>query len=73
MKQAKMLKQKHSGTSSLYDPNTMPKELLDAHHKLDAAVDACYSKAPFKTELERLELLFGMYKELVKEKEGTER
>ena len=52
--------------ADLYDPNTMPKKLLDAHHKLDAAVDACYRKTPFKTELERLEYLFGMYKELTK-------
>ncbi len=52
--------------ADLYDPNTMPKVLLDAHRKLDAAVDACYRKAAFKTELERLEFLFGMYKELVK-------
>jgi hypothetical protein len=52
--------------ADLYDPNTMPKDLLDAHRKLDSAVDACYRKAAFKTELERLEYLFGMYKELVK-------
>jgi hypothetical protein len=44
----------------------MPKKLHDAHRKLDSAVDACYRKAAFKTELERLEYLFGMYKELVK-------
>ena len=46
--------------ADLYDPNTMPKELLDAHRKLDSAVDACYRKATFKTELERLEYLFGV-------------
>jgi hypothetical protein len=45
----------------------MPKKLLDAHRDLDSAVDACYRKAPFKTELERLEYLFGMYKELTKD------
>ena len=59
--------------ADLYDPNTMPKKLLDAHRELDSAVDACYRKASFKTELERLEHLFGMYKELVKgagEKKG---
>jgi hypothetical protein len=53
--------------ADLYDPNTMPKKLLDAHRDLDSAVDACYRKTPFKTELERLEYLFGMYKELTKD------
>ena len=53
--------------ADLYDPNTMPKKLLDAHRELDAAVDACYRKTSFKTELERLEYLFGMYKELTKD------
>jgi hypothetical protein len=41
-----------------------------------AAVDSCYRKAAFKTELERLEYLFGMYKELVKgagEKKGRKK
>ncbi len=41
--------------------------LLDAHKKLDAAEDVGYRKAPFKSELERLEFLFGMYKELTKD------
>ena len=61
--------------ADLYDPNTMPKQLLDAHRALDSAVDACYRKTAFKTELERLEYLFGMYKELVKdlEVEGKKR
>ncbi|TSC76025.1 MAG: DNA methyltransferase [Parcubacteria group bacterium Gr01-1014_31] len=51
-----------STLADLYDPNTMPKELLDAHHNLDRAVDACYGKRDFKTEPERLEFLFGLYK-----------
>ncbi|MDO8481517.1 MAG: class I SAM-dependent DNA methyltransferase [bacterium] len=61
--------------ADLYDPNTMPKVLLEAHHKLDRAVDACYgppsreaseghSKKNFKSEPERLEFLFERYKEL---------
>jgi len=54
-----------SALSDLYDPDTMPKELLEAHHTLDRAVDACYGKRSFKTEPERLEFLFGMYKKHV--------
>ena len=49
--------------ADLYDPNTMPKALLDAHHALDAAVDACYGKASFKTDLERLKFLFALYRQ----------
>jgi hypothetical protein len=56
----------NSTLADLYDPLTMPKPLLDAHRTLDAAVDACYRKAPFKSELERLEFLFAMYKELTR-------
>ena len=47
--------------AGLYDPLSMPKELLKAHRELDEAVDTCYRRAPFKTELERLEYLFELY------------
>ena len=54
-----------STLADLYDPNTMPKVLLDAHHKLDRAVDACYGKKSFESEATRLEFLFGKYKDLI--------
>jgi hypothetical protein len=50
--------------ANLYDPVKMPKELLDAHKKLDAAVDRCYRKTPFNSEVERLKHLFGLYNKL---------
>ena len=53
-----------STLADLYDPNTMPPKLLRAHQELDKAVDKCYGKKGFATEAERLEFLFGMYKEL---------
>lgn len=40
----------------------MPKELLDAHRANDEAVDACYGKRSFKSELERLEFLFELHR-----------
>ena len=43
----------------------MPKKLLDANP--GSAARACYCKALFKTELDRLEYLFGLYKELTKD------
>lgn len=49
--------------AALYDPLTMPKELLDAHRANDEAVDACYGTRRFKTELERLEFLFDLYRQ----------
>ena len=48
--------------ADLYDPNTMPADLLKAHKALDKAVDACYDKKLFKSEPERLEFLFELYK-----------
>lgn len=51
-----------SSLSELYDPLLMPKELLLAHKKLDSAADKCYRSASFKTDLERLRLLFDLYK-----------
>ncbi len=52
-----------STLADLYDPLTMPKELLDAHRANDEAVDACYGKQRFKNELERLEFLFDLYRQ----------
>lgn len=54
---------KGSTLADLYDPVAMPKDLTDAHKEIDDAVDQCYRKEKFKTELERLEFLFGLYKE----------
>ncbi len=47
--------------ADLYDPLTMPKDLLDAHKRLDKAVDLCYRSQPFVNELARLEFLFDLY------------
>ena len=56
--------------ADLYDPNTMPKVLLDAHRALDRSADACYSVRTFATEMKRLEFLFGLYQHLAM---GTDR
>lgn len=49
--------------ADLYDPNAMPQELLKAHRDLDSAVDACLASGKFKTDLERLEFLFNLYRQ----------
>ena len=50
--------------ADLYDPNTMPKDLLDAHRTLDRAVDRCYGQTGFVTESLRLKFIFARYQEL---------
>ena len=54
---------KDSTLADLYDPLSMPKELVDAHRANDRAVDACYGRKKFKNEIERLEFLFDLYRQ----------
>src|SRR3989344_2867233 len=56
-----------STLADLYDPNTMPADLLTAHKALAKADDACYGKKVFKSEPERLEFLFELYTKLNKQ------
>jgi hypothetical protein len=51
--------------ADLYDPLTMPPELVKAHQTLDRAVDAAYGKTAFKTEAERVAFLFERYQQLI--------
>ncbi len=53
-----------STLADLYDPLTMPPELVKAHQALDRAVDAAYGKIAFKTEAERVAFLFERYQQL---------
>ena len=50
-----------SSLADLYNPLTMPKELLKAHKTLDLAVDRLYRKTPFKDDVERVSHLFKIY------------
>ncbi|NIH21646.1 class I SAM-dependent DNA methyltransferase [Providencia heimbachae] len=47
--------------AELYDPETMPKLLLDAHRSLDLYVDKCYRKQGFLNEDDALNFLFSLY------------
>jgi hypothetical protein len=51
----------NANLADLYDPLAMPKDLLDAHKRLDRAVDRCYMRERFATDLERLRFLFERY------------
>lgn len=52
--------------SQMYDPEIMPQDLREAHQALDLAVDSCYPGSPFKSDEERLEVLFKMYEKMKK-------
>ncbi|MGB7910933.1 MAG: DNA methyltransferase [Desulfobaccales bacterium] len=54
-----------SSLADLYDPLTMPPELVQAHRKLDAAVDAAYARRKFSGDSDRLAFLFELYQQLV--------
>jgi hypothetical protein len=54
-----------SSLADLYDPVTMPPELVKAHHRLDAAVDAAYSKRKFSGDSDRVAFLFELYEKIV--------
>lgn len=45
----------------MYNPESMPDELREAHHQLDLAVERIYRLEPFTSDEERLEHLFKLY------------
>lgn len=61
-------REKHSEKTMayLYDPDTMPEGLRNAHQALDEAVEQIYRLAPFHSDEERLEFLFREYEKLTK-------
>ena len=50
--------------ADLYDPDAMPPALTKAHAALDATVDRCYRRDPFKADRDRVEYLFALYETL---------
>ena len=50
----------NSSLADLYDPLTMPPDLVKAHHKLDAA----YSRKKFSGDSARVAFLFELYQQL---------
>lgn len=55
----------NSSLADLYDPLTMPADLVKAHQNLDRAVDAAYGKRTFNSSAERMEFLFRLYEKYV--------
>lgn len=54
-----------STLSDLYDPLSMPPDLMKAHQKLDRAVEKLYSSQKLKSDTDRVKLLFEMYEEII--------
>jgi hypothetical protein len=52
-----------SSLADLYDPLTMPPELVNAHRKLDKAVDRAYGRT-FDNDAQRVAYLFELYQKL---------
>ena len=50
----------------MYNPESMPDELREAHHQLDLAVERIYRPEPFTSDEERLEHLFKLYSKMTK-------
>ena len=52
----------------MYNPESMPADLKQAHEENDRLVDSLYRKKPFFSDEERLECLFTLYQQMVEEK-----
>lgn len=52
--------------AQMYDPDSMPEDLQQAHDTLDCIVESCYSSKPFANNEARLECLFKLYEKMVK-------
>lgn len=64
------IREKHTEMTlgDMYNPESMPADLKQAHEENDRLVDSLYRKKPFFTEEERLECLFALYQQMVEEK-----
>lgn len=58
--------------ADLYDPETMPKNLRQAHERNDEVLERIYIGRRFKNDTERLEKLFDMYAKMT-DKKGKEK
>lgn len=64
------IREKHTEMTlgDMYNPESMPADLKQAHEENDSLVDSLYRKKPFFSEEERLECLFALYQQMVGEK-----
>lgn len=55
--------------AELYNPDSMPDDLKNAHAELDNAVDKLYRDKPFRDTADRLSFLLARYEEMVAKQE----
>lgn len=62
-------RENHSGQTIawMYNPETMPADLLKAHKDLDFYIESIYQGKPFTSDEERLEHLFKLYLRIIKQ------
>lgn len=58
--------------AELYDPDSMPRNLREAHEANDALVDSLYSAKIYSSDEERLADLFGLYEEMIAAEEAAQ-
>ena len=58
--------------AELYDPDKMPKGLLEAHKANDEVIEKCYRSRPFESDEQRLEYLFMLYEDMIEEEKQKE-
>ena len=56
----------HLTLGEMYNPESMPADLREAHRRLDLAVERIYRPEPFTSDEERLEHLFRLYAKMTK-------
>ena len=57
--------------AELYDRDSMPRNLREAHEANDALVDSLYSPKPYVSDEDRLADLFGLYEEMIAAEEAA--
>ncbi len=68
-----LARQKHfpATIADLYDPNTMPDDLREAHQRNDEVLERIYIGRRFRNDTERLEKLFDLYAKMTKSHAAT--
>ena len=54
--------------ADLYDPDTMPADLREAHERNDEVLERIYIGRRFRNDTERLEKLFELYTKMIADK-----
>jgi len=64
-------RENHPGKTlaELYNPESMPDDLKKAHEENDLAIEKIYRARPFASDEDRLEFLFRLYEQMIREEQ----